>query len=58
MQQNQPAAAVTALTAIAKLSGLWIEKSEQTTKTGSLDDLSDAELTAIIKGDQGDKTHH
>ena len=30
MQQNQPAAAVTALTAIAKLSGRWIERSEQT----------------------------
>ena len=50
MQQNQPAAAVTALTAIAKLSGRWVERSEQTTKTDDLSTLSDAQLAAIIKG--------
>ena len=55
MQQNQPAAAVTALTAIAKLSGRWIERSEQTTKTDDLSTLSDAQLAAIIKGEQADK---
>ena len=52
MQQHQPAAAVTALTAIAKLSGKWIERSEQTTKTGDLNALSDAELEAIIRQGQ------
>ena len=55
MQQNQPAAALTALTAIAKLSGRWIERSEQTTKTDDLNTLSDAQLAAIIKGEQADK---
>jgi hypothetical protein len=54
MKQNQPAAAVTALTAIAKLSGLWVERSEQTTKTGSLEDLTDDELAAIIRQGQPD----
>ena len=58
MQQNQPAAAVTALTAIAKLSGRWIERSEQTTKTDDLNTLSDAQLAAIIKGEQPEKTQH
>ena len=58
MQQNQPAAAVTALTAIAKLSGRWIERSEQTTKTDDLSTLSDAQLAAIIKGSEPDKTQH
>jgi hypothetical protein len=52
MHQNQPAAAVTALTAIAKLSGLWVEKSETINKTGDLSSLSDAELAAIIRQGQ------
>ena len=58
MQQNQPAAAVTALTAIAKLSGRWIERSEQTTKTDDLSTLSDAQLAAIIKGSEPGTTQH
>ena len=50
MAEKQPAAAIAALTAIAKLSGLWIERSEQTTKTGDLSQISDAELAAVIRG--------
>ena len=57
-EQNQPAAAITALTAKAKLSGQWVERSEQTTKTDDLSTLSDAQLAAIIKGDQPEKTQH
>ena len=56
MQLGQPAAAVTAITAIAKLSGKWIERSEQTTKTDDLNTLSDAQLAAIIKRDRADKS--
>jgi hypothetical protein len=49
-ERGGSAAAIAAITAIAKLSGLWVERSEQTNKTGDLDSLSDAELAAIIKG--------
>jgi hypothetical protein len=45
-------AAIAAITAIAKLSGLWVEKSETTNKTGDLNSLSDAELAAVILGDK------
>ena len=60
MELGQPAAAVTALTAIAKLAGKWIEKSETTTKTDDLNSLSDAQLAAIIKGTntESGKTQH
>jgi hypothetical protein len=34
------------------LSGLWVEKSETTNKTGDLNSLSDAELAAVILGDK------
>ena len=43
------AAAIAALTAKAKLSGRWIERSERTTKTDDLNALSDAELAAIVR---------
>ena len=36
----------------------WIERCEQTTKTDDLNTLSDAQLAAIIKGDQPEKTQH
>jgi hypothetical protein len=42
------------LTAKAKLAGIWVEPSEQTTKTGDLSQYSDAELTAIVRGGQLD----
>ena len=60
MELGQPASAVTAITAIAKLSGLWVERSEQTTKTVDPTTLTDAELAAIVKGStaEPDKTRH
>ena len=58
MRQNQPAAAVTALTAIAKLAGLWVEKSETTTKTADPTMLTDAELAGIIQATEPGKTQH
>ena len=42
-------AAIAALTAKAKLAGVWIERSEQTTKTGDLSQMTDAELAAIVQ---------
>jgi phage terminase small subunit len=57
-ERGGSAAAIAAITAIAKLSGKWIEKSETLTRTDDLNQLTDAELAAIIKRDQVDKTHH
>ncbi len=51
-ERGGSAAAIAAITAIAKLSGLWVEKSEATNKTGDLDSLSDAELAAIVRQGQ------
>jgi hypothetical protein len=48
-EKGGAAAAIAALTARAKLSGKWVERSEQTNKTADLDSLSDAELAAIIR---------
>ena len=45
-------AAIAAITAIAKLSGKWIEKSETTSRTNDLNQLSDAELAAIVRQGQ------
>ena len=56
MELGQPAAAVTAITALAKLSGKWIEKSETTTKTGDLSQLTDGELEAIIRSSNETKS--
>ena len=56
MELGQPAAAVTAITALAKLSGKWIERSEQTNRTADLDQMTDAELEAIIRGDSAPTT--
>ena len=48
-ERGGSAAAIAAITAIAKLSGKWIEKSETTTRTDDLNQLSDAELAAIVR---------
>jgi hypothetical protein len=47
-EKGGASAAIQALTAIAKLTGKWIEKSETTTR-GDLNQLSDAELAAIVR---------
>ena len=52
MEEKQPAAAIAALTAKAKLAGKWVERSERTTKTDDLNTLSDAELAAIVRQGQ------
>ena len=51
-EKGGASAAIQALTAIAKLTGKWIEKSETTTRTGDLESLSDDELAAIIRQGQ------
>ena len=51
-ERGGASAAIQAITAKGKLSGKWIEKSETTTRTGSLDDFSDAELAEIIRRGQ------
>lgn len=48
-EKGGAAAAVTALTAKAKLAGLWIERSERKSLGGDLNSLSDAELAAIVR---------
>ena len=50
MSQVGASAASAALTAKAKLAGIWIERSEQTTKGDDLSQLSDAQLAAVIRG--------
>jgi hypothetical protein len=45
---QQPTAMVAATTAQAKLAGLWIERSEQTSKQP--DEMSDAEIATILRG--------
>jgi hypothetical protein len=44
IEAGQHSAAVSALTAKAKLAGLWVEKSDQTTRHDDPDQMSDAEL--------------
>ena len=57
-ERGGAAAAIQAIVAKGKLSGRWIEKSETTTKTDDLSTLSDAQLAAIIKGSEPEKTQH
>lgn len=51
-EKGGASAAIQALTAIAKLTGKWIEKSETTTRTDDLNQLSDDQLAAIIRQGQ------
>jgi hypothetical protein len=48
-EKGGAAAAVAAMTAKAKLAGLWVDRSERTSLKGDLDSLSDAELAAIVR---------
>lgn len=52
-EANQHSAAVAALTAKAKLAGLWIDKSDNTNLNRVVDaaSVTDAELAAIVQGD-------
>jgi hypothetical protein len=51
-ERGGSAAAIAAITAIAKLSGKWIEKSETLSRTDDLNQLTDAELAAIVRQGQ------
>lgn len=51
LKEGQHAAAVSALTAKAKLAGLWIEKSDNTNRNVDPARVSDAELAAVVQSD-------
>jgi len=51
-ERGGAAAAVAAMTAKAKLAGLWVERSERKSLEGDLNSMSDAELAAIVRQDQ------
>lgn len=54
LKANQHSAAVAALTAKAKLAGLWIDKAENLNRNVDANSLSDAELAAaVVEGDSG-----
>ena len=56
-QDGQHSAAVAALTAKAKLAGLWIDKAENTNRNVTDPaEVSDAELAAIVEGGGGSGT--
>lgn len=50
MKANQHSAAIAALTAKAKLAGLWIDKAETTNRNIDANELSDADLADIATG--------
>jgi hypothetical protein len=54
MELGQTSAAIQAIVAKGKLGGVWIERSERTTKTDDLNALSDAELAAIVRQGQAE----
>lgn len=53
MKIDQPSAAVSALTARAKLAGLWIERSERTNRNVDLDALTDQQIAERLLGTNG-----
>jgi phage terminase small subunit len=50
---GQFAAATSALTAKAKLAGLWVDKNENTNRNVDPSRVTDAELAAVVQGDGG-----
>ncbi len=50
---NQHSAAIAALTAKAKLAGLWVDKNENTNRNVDPARISDAELAAVVQADSG-----
>jgi phage terminase small subunit len=55
LKANQHSAAIAALTAKAKLAGLWIDKAENTNRNVvDPSQVSDAELAAVIKDGSGE----
>ena len=57
LKANQHSAAVAALTAKAKLAGLWIDKAENTNRNvADPSQVSDAELAAVLQDGSGERT--
>lgn len=54
-ESGQHSAAIAALTAKAKLAGLWIDKSDNTNRNADPARVSDAELAAVIEADSGER---
>lgn len=50
---NQHSAAIAALTAKAKLAGLWVDKNENTNRNVDPARVTDAELAAVVQADSG-----
>jgi hypothetical protein len=57
MSARQASAAIAAITAKAKLAGLWIDRGEQTNLHVEPETLSDAELARIAAPDGGTNPH-
>jgi len=53
---KQYAAATSALTAKAKLAGLWVDKNENTNRNVDPARVTDAELAAVVQGDSSEGT--
>ncbi len=53
---GQYAAATSALTAKAKLAGLWVDKNENTNRNVDPARVSDAELAAVVQAERGTGT--
>ena len=53
---KQYSAATAALTAKAKLAGLWIDKAENTNRNVDPSQVTDAELAALVQGGGGEGT--
>lgn len=55
-EAGQHSAAVAALTAKAKLAGLWVDKNENTNRNVDPARVTDAELAAVVQADSGEGT--
>jgi phage terminase small subunit len=55
-EAGQHSAAVAALTAKAKLAGLWVDKNENTNRNVDPARITDAELAAVVQADSGTGT--
>lgn len=54
-EAGQHSAAVAALTAKAKLAGLWVDKAENTNRNVDPARVTDAELAAVVQADSGER---
>lgn len=54
-EDKQYSAATAALTAKAKLAGLWVDKNENTNRNVDPARVTDAELAAVVQADSGER---